>query len=100
MARDRPLPAGRRGSTVLGATPPTVECASRSCRDGLTSAGDDCTGLRTSERGFREMAGGTVGLVGDSTVFRSGSEMLLRDSLVRGDDLPAAGSNGFGATSG
>ncbi len=99
MAGDRPLPPGRSGSIVLGATP-TVDCASRSCRDGLTSAGDDCTGLRNSERGFREMAGGTVGLVVDSTLFRSGSGTLLRDSLVRGDEVPGAGANGFGATSG
>src|SRR5216117_3349765 len=99
MARGRPLPPGRSDLNVLGATP-TVSCASRSCRDGLTSVGDDCTGLRNSERGFREMAGGTAGLVVDSTVFRSCSETLLRGSLVRGDRVPVAGFNGFGATRG
>src|SRR6266536_3383408 len=99
MAGDRPLLPGRSGSTVLGAIP-TVGCASRSCRDGLTSVGDDSVGLRNSERGLREMAGGTVGLVVDSTAFRSGSETLLRGSLVRGAGVPVAGSNGLGATSG
>src|SRR5438552_2739196 len=96
MAGDRPLPPGRSGSNVLGAAP-TVGCASRSCRDGLTSVADDWAGLRNSERGLRVMGGGTVALVVDSTVFRSASTTLLRASLVRVVWVPVAKSVAFGA---
>src|SRR2546427_5738657 len=101
MATALPSLPGRSDSNVLGVTP-TVGRASRSCRDGLTGAGDDCPGLRNSVRGLREMAGGAGALGVDSTAFGAVSLILLRPSPVRSARVPLAGAGrgGVGATGG
>src|SRR5436190_3988232 len=98
MATDLPSLSGRSASNVFGAAP-TDGRASRVCREGATSAGEEGAGLRNSDRGLRETAGGMVGRVVGSMAFSPPSLIFLRTSPVLGARMPVGESLGFGAIS-